>query len=143
MFEHTGSRYFPFNAMLNVLTPLTRRRPINVARQALTLDHLCNGRLTMGFGLGVDTYRELSGLGELVDPKLRGERLDDAIADVVPRRGIAGPGIPEAHDELHGRGYSAADSSAFSPSSGFSPSSSFSASTSASSGSSIARGTDT
>lgn len=25
MFEHTGSRYFPFNAMLNMLTPLTRR----------------------------------------------------------------------------------------------------------------------
>ena len=25
MFEHTGSRYFPFNAMLNMLTPLVRR----------------------------------------------------------------------------------------------------------------------
>ena len=25
MFEHTGSRYFPFNAMLNTLTPLVRR----------------------------------------------------------------------------------------------------------------------
>lgn len=61
-----------------MVTPLTRRRPINVARQALTLDHLCNGRLTMGFGLGVDTHRELSGLGELVDPKLRGQRLDEA-----------------------------------------------------------------
>lgn len=25
MFEHTGSRYFPFNAMLNAMTPLVRR----------------------------------------------------------------------------------------------------------------------
>jgi alkanesulfonate monooxygenase SsuD/methylene tetrahydromethanopterin reductase-like flavin-dependent oxidoreductase (luciferase family) len=61
-----------------MVTPLTRRRPINVARQALTLDHLCGGRLTMGFGLGVDTNRELSGLGEVVDPKLRGQRLDES-----------------------------------------------------------------
>lgn len=25
MFEHTGSRYFPFNVMMNLMTPLTRR----------------------------------------------------------------------------------------------------------------------
>ncbi len=25
MFEHTGSRYFPFNLMLNIMTPLARR----------------------------------------------------------------------------------------------------------------------
>jgi ubiquinone/menaquinone biosynthesis C-methylase UbiE len=25
MFEHTGSRWFPFNVMLNVMTPITRR----------------------------------------------------------------------------------------------------------------------
>ena len=25
MFEHTGSRYFPFNAMMNLMTPLTRK----------------------------------------------------------------------------------------------------------------------
>ena len=24
MFEHTGSRWFPFNLMLNVMTPITR-----------------------------------------------------------------------------------------------------------------------
>lgn len=61
-----------------MVTPLTRRRPINVARQALTLDHLCRGRLTMAFGLGVDSNRELSGLGEIVDPKQRGQRLDES-----------------------------------------------------------------
>lgn len=61
-----------------MVTPLTRRRPIGVARQGLTLDHLCGGRLTMGFGLGVDSNRELSGLGEVVDPKLLGQRLDES-----------------------------------------------------------------
>ena len=25
MFEHTGSRWFPFNLMLNLMTPLSRR----------------------------------------------------------------------------------------------------------------------
>lgn len=25
MFEHTGSRYFPFNIMMNIMTPLTRK----------------------------------------------------------------------------------------------------------------------
>jgi hypothetical protein len=25
MFEHTGSRWFPFNVMLNLMTPLSRR----------------------------------------------------------------------------------------------------------------------
>ena len=25
MFEHTGSRYFPFNVMLHALTPLSRK----------------------------------------------------------------------------------------------------------------------
>lgn len=61
-----------------MVTPLTRRRPIDVARQALTLDHLSNGRFTMGVGLGVDTKRELSGFGEIVDPVLRGQRLDES-----------------------------------------------------------------
>ena len=25
MFEHTGSRHFPFNLMLNIMTPLSKR----------------------------------------------------------------------------------------------------------------------
>lgn len=45
MFEHTGSRYFPFRLMMNVMTPLTRRfgpemnRPTveNVASAGFTL----------------------------------------------------------------------------------------------------------
>jgi alkanesulfonate monooxygenase SsuD/methylene tetrahydromethanopterin reductase-like flavin-dependent oxidoreductase (luciferase family) len=60
-----------------MVTPITRRRPIKLAREAVTLDHLSRGRLTLGLGLGVDTSRELSGFGEIVDPPTRGDRLDE------------------------------------------------------------------
>ncbi len=48
MFEHTGSRYFPFNVMMNVMTPLSRlvgpemnRRTVeNVIAAGFTLDEV-------------------------------------------------------------------------------------------------------
>ncbi len=60
-----------------MVTPITRRRPIKLAREATTLDHLSRGRLTLGLGLGVDTSRELSAFGEVTDARARGERLDE------------------------------------------------------------------
>ena len=63
-----------------MVTPLTRRRPIKLAREALTVDHLSGGRLTLGLGLGVDSGGELSRFGEVVDPKERGDRLDEGVA---------------------------------------------------------------
>ncbi len=62
-----------------LVTPLTRRRPIKLAREICTLDHLSRGRLTMGFGLGVDSGGELSKFGEEVDPKVRADRLDEGL----------------------------------------------------------------
>jgi alkanesulfonate monooxygenase SsuD/methylene tetrahydromethanopterin reductase-like flavin-dependent oxidoreductase (luciferase family) len=62
-----------------MVTPITRRRPIKLARETTTLDHLSRGRLTLGLGLGVDTTRELSGFGEIVDARVRGQRLDEGV----------------------------------------------------------------
>lgn len=62
-----------------MVTPITRRRPIKLAREATTLDHLSSGRLTLGLGLGVDTSRELSGFGEITDARVRGQRLDEGV----------------------------------------------------------------
>lgn len=65
-----------------MVTPLTRRRPIKLAREALTVDHLSEGRLVLGLGLGVDSGGELSRFGEIVEAKERGDRLDEG-ADLL------------------------------------------------------------
>jgi alkanesulfonate monooxygenase SsuD/methylene tetrahydromethanopterin reductase-like flavin-dependent oxidoreductase (luciferase family) len=67
-----------------LVTPITRRHPIKLAREIVTLDHLSRGRLTMGFGLGVDTGGELSRFGDEADPRIRGERLDEGL-DLIDR----------------------------------------------------------
>jgi Luciferase-like monooxygenase len=62
-----------------LVTPLTRRRPIKLAHEIVTLDHLSRGRLTMGFGLGVDTGGELTRFGEEADQRIRADRLDEGL----------------------------------------------------------------
>jgi alkanesulfonate monooxygenase SsuD/methylene tetrahydromethanopterin reductase-like flavin-dependent oxidoreductase (luciferase family) len=62
-----------------LVTPATRRRPIKLAREICSLDHLSNGRLTMGFGLGVDSGGELSKFGEETDPRIRADRMDESL----------------------------------------------------------------
>ncbi len=62
-----------------MVTPITRRRPIKLARETTTLDHLSRGRLILGLGLGVDTTRELTAFGEIVDARVRGDRLDEGV----------------------------------------------------------------
>jgi alkanesulfonate monooxygenase SsuD/methylene tetrahydromethanopterin reductase-like flavin-dependent oxidoreductase (luciferase family) len=35
-----------------MITPIPRRRPWKIAREAVSIDHLSNGRLILGVGLG-------------------------------------------------------------------------------------------
>lgn len=60
------------------MTPLARRRPWQVARQTATLDHLSNGRLVFGAGLGYQTL-DFVPFGEDYDPKSRAEKLDEGL----------------------------------------------------------------
>jgi alkanesulfonate monooxygenase SsuD/methylene tetrahydromethanopterin reductase-like flavin-dependent oxidoreductase (luciferase family) len=62
-----------------MITPLPRRRPIQVAREVSTLDRLSAGRVTLGVGIGDDGARELSATGEQTDPRVRGEMLDEGL----------------------------------------------------------------
>jgi alkanesulfonate monooxygenase SsuD/methylene tetrahydromethanopterin reductase-like flavin-dependent oxidoreductase (luciferase family) len=65
-----------------LVTPLPRRRPHVVARQATGIDQLSGGRLVLGVGTGRDSARELSAFREELDDGTRGAMLDEAL-DVV------------------------------------------------------------
>lgn len=62
-----------------MLTPLPRRRPWIVARQTTTLDRLCNGRLTLGVGIGSPEQWDYGFFHEDTDAKRRAQKLDEAL----------------------------------------------------------------
>jgi alkanesulfonate monooxygenase SsuD/methylene tetrahydromethanopterin reductase-like flavin-dependent oxidoreductase (luciferase family) len=74
-----------------MVTPLVRRRPAVLARQAVTLDHVSHGRLVLGFGIGDDFAGELSSFGDEVDAKVRGQMLSEVLTDLMS-------GQPVEHD---------------------------------------------
>jgi alkanesulfonate monooxygenase SsuD/methylene tetrahydromethanopterin reductase-like flavin-dependent oxidoreductase (luciferase family) len=74
----TGTERIRFGPLI---TPLARRRPAKVAREAAALDVLSGGRLTLGVGLGSDHYAgEFSTTGEEVDERRRASMLDESLA---------------------------------------------------------------
>src|SRR4029453_8165983 len=63
-----------------MVTPVARRRPVKLLREATTLDLLSGGRLTLGVGLGSDRFAgEFSRSGEEVDDRVRGRMLDEPL----------------------------------------------------------------
>ena len=61
-----------------LITPLPRRRPWNVARETVSLDHLSGGRLVFGAGLG-GGYYDFAALGEASDLKTLAGMLDEGL----------------------------------------------------------------
>jgi alkanesulfonate monooxygenase SsuD/methylene tetrahydromethanopterin reductase-like flavin-dependent oxidoreductase (luciferase family) len=64
------------------VTPLPRRRPWKLAREAVSIDHLSGGRLTLGVGIG-GGEAEWAHLGEEPDLRVRGAMLDEALSVLV------------------------------------------------------------
>ncbi len=63
-----------------MVTPLARRRPQVVARQIVALDHLSEGRMVIGVGLGLDSSGgEFVRFGEETDVAARAARYDEAL----------------------------------------------------------------
>jgi alkanesulfonate monooxygenase SsuD/methylene tetrahydromethanopterin reductase-like flavin-dependent oxidoreductase (luciferase family) len=70
------------------VTPLSRRRPWIVARQAVAIDQLSNGRMILGAGLGdigdhVARDASFTHFGEASEPKVRAAMLDEALAVIA------------------------------------------------------------
>jgi alkanesulfonate monooxygenase SsuD/methylene tetrahydromethanopterin reductase-like flavin-dependent oxidoreductase (luciferase family) len=92
----TATRDIRFGAMV---TPLARRRPWVMARQAAALDRLSGGRLVIGVGLGDDGWREFSSFGDASEPRERGVLLDESLE--VLRRLLTGEGVDFDGECLH------------------------------------------
>jgi alkanesulfonate monooxygenase SsuD/methylene tetrahydromethanopterin reductase-like flavin-dependent oxidoreductase (luciferase family) len=66
-----------------MVTPLSRRRPWKVAREAVTLDHLSNGRLILGVGIGDGSAPDFERFGDVTDARQRAAMLDEALDVLV------------------------------------------------------------
>ncbi|MBI5880124.1 MAG: LLM class flavin-dependent oxidoreductase [Chloroflexi bacterium] len=67
-----------------MVSALPRRRPWKVAREAVTLDHLSHGRMTLGVGIG-DTPFDVgfTHFDEQLDARRRGQMLDEELSIIA------------------------------------------------------------
>lgn len=66
-----------------MVTPLSRRRPWKLARELVTLDHLSDGRMILGVGLGDPQDKGFTHFGAMTDAKTRAELLDESL-EILP-----------------------------------------------------------
>lgn len=85
-----------------LVTPLPRRRPWMVAREAVSLDHLSGGRFVLGIGIGSDAGQEYSAYGEDPDSRLHGEMLDEALEVITRLWSTELVDYDGAHYHVHG-----------------------------------------
>lgn len=65
------------------VTPVPRRRPWKLAAEAVALDHLSDGRLILGVGIGDPADPFLGGVGEPTDPSVLAAKLDEALTVIA------------------------------------------------------------
>jgi alkanesulfonate monooxygenase SsuD/methylene tetrahydromethanopterin reductase-like flavin-dependent oxidoreductase (luciferase family) len=82
-----------------LVTPVPRRRPWNLARQAATLDQLSRGRAVLGVGAGTERTAEFGGFGEETDLAERAAMLDEGLELIS----AAWSGAPVQHAGKHYR----------------------------------------
>ena len=63
-----------------IVTPPSRRRPWKLAREAMTVDQLSNGRLVLPVGLGALDDAAFGNVGEPTEARVRAELLDETLA---------------------------------------------------------------
>jgi alkanesulfonate monooxygenase SsuD/methylene tetrahydromethanopterin reductase-like flavin-dependent oxidoreductase (luciferase family) len=80
-----------------MVTPVPRRRPWVLARQALTVDYLSDGRLILGVGTGFPADVEFGTFNEPTSDRERAEMLDEGLAII---QGIWS-GEPFAYEGAH------------------------------------------
>ena len=66
-----------------LVTPIARRRPWKLARETVSLDHLSEGRLTLGVGLGDPPEAEFAHFGENGENRVRARKLDEGLDILV------------------------------------------------------------
>ena len=66
-----------------LVTPIARRRPWKLARETVSLDHLSEGRLTLGVGLGDPAELEFAHFGENRENQVRVRKLDEGLDILV------------------------------------------------------------
>jgi alkanesulfonate monooxygenase SsuD/methylene tetrahydromethanopterin reductase-like flavin-dependent oxidoreductase (luciferase family) len=80
-----------------LVVALPRHRPWVVARQAVSLDRLTNGRFVLGVGIGFPPDAEFGTFGDPVDARTRADMLDEGL-DII--EGVWG-GEPFSFDGRH------------------------------------------
>lgn len=68
--------------LMNLVAPLPRRRPWKVAREAVSLDQLSQGRFVLGVGIGFPPEQEFGTFGENTDARHRADLLDESL-DII------------------------------------------------------------